>query len=150
MPVISAGDAKFIQEHFAKNLVGDVQIVYFTQRESVLLIPSQECAYCQQTRELLGEVAALSDKLHLEVHDFVAEEALAQELGVDRIPAFVLRGAARGRVRYFGIPAGYEFSTLIEDIVDVSRGTTDLSSDTLEALAGLPGDAHIQVFVTPT
>ncbi len=150
MPLISQKDAQFIRDHFAKNLVGDVKVVYFTQRQSKLLIPGQECEYCHQTRELLQEVTGLSDKLHLEVHDFVADEELARQMGIERIPAFVLEGAAKGQVRYFGIPAGYEFSTLIEDFVDVSRGKTDLSQKTRDSLAALPADVRIQVFVTPT
>jgi glutaredoxin-like protein len=148
--LISEKDAQFIRDHFAKQLTGDVKITYFTQRESKLLIPSQECMYCQETRELLEEVSDLSTRIRLETHDFVADEALAKQFGIERIPAFVMEGAAKGRVRYFGIPSGYEFSTLIEDIVDVSRGQTDLSAKTKEALAGLPSDVGIQVFVTPT
>jgi len=53
-------------------------------------------------------------------------------------------------VRYFGIPAGYELSTLVEDLIDVSKGTTNLSDRTREALATVDQDLHIQVFVTPT
>lgn len=150
MPLISQKDAQFIRDHFAKNLVGDVKVTYFTQRQSKLLIPGQECMYCQETRELLQEVVDLSDKISLQVHDFVADEDKATALGIERIPAFVLEGAAKGQVRYFGIPSGYEFSTLIEDMVDVSRGETDLSPKTKEALANLKEDVRIQVFVTPT
>jgi glutaredoxin-like protein len=53
-------------------------------------------------------------------------------------------------VRYFGIPAGYEFSTLVEDLIDVSKGTTKLREKTREILATVDQDLHIQVFVTPT
>jgi len=53
-------------------------------------------------------------------------------------------------VRFFGIPSGYEFTSLVEDIVDVSRGQTSLSAQTLELLAKLTEPVHIQVFVTPT
>ena len=53
-------------------------------------------------------------------------------------------------MRYFGIPAGYEFSTLVEDLIDVYKCTTNLSDKTREALATVDQDLHIQVFVTPT
>jgi glutaredoxin-like protein len=150
MPLIAENDATFIRDHFSKQLTGDVKITYFTQHQSKLGIPGMECMYCQQTRELLEEVSALSGKVNLEVLDFVHDEDKAKQLGIERIPAFVMEGAAKGRVRYFGIPSGYEFSTLIEDIVDVSRGTTDLSQKTRDALAALTEDVNIQVFVTPT
>ena len=60
------------------------------------------------------------------------------------------KAAARARYRFFGIPAGYEFSTLVEDILDLSKGTTALSEKTRTALEEVDQDLHIQVFVTPT
>jgi alkyl hydroperoxide reductase subunit AhpF len=150
MALLSQEDAEFIRKHFDDHLTGDVAIDYFTQRESKLIVPGIECMYCRETRELLEEVAALSPKVTVNVHDFVGEEAMASAASIERIPAFTIKGAAKGSVRYFGIPSGYEFSSLIEDIVDVSTGTTDLAAPTLEALAGLKEQIHIQVFVTPT
>jgi glutaredoxin-like protein len=149
MSLISPEDQHTLRKLF-EGLESDVTITNFTQRESLLIVPGQECDYCQETRELLEEVTALSEKLHLDTKDFVRDKQVADGLGVTRIPAFVLQGRAKGKVRYFGIPAGYEFSTLIEDILDVSRGTTNLSDTTREALTGVEQDLHIQVFVTPT
>jgi glutaredoxin-like protein len=149
MPMISPEDQQTLQQLF-EELEGDVTITNFAERESLLIIPGQECDYCKETRELLEEVTALSEKLHLETKDVVHGRQAADSLGVTRIPAFVLQGRAKGKVRYFGIPAGYEFSTLIEDLIDVSKGTTNLSNTTREALATVDQDLHIQVFVTPT
>jgi glutaredoxin-like protein len=149
MPMISPEDQQTLQQLF-EELEGDVTITNFTERESLLIIPGQECDYCQETRDLLEEVTTLSEKLHLEMRDVVRDKQAADSLGVTRIPAFVLQGRAKGSVRYFGIPAGYEFSTLIEDLIDVSKGTTNLSDTTRETLATLDQDLHIQVFVTPT
>lgn len=150
MALISEKDAQAIRDHFAKHLAGDVKLTYFTQHESKLIVPGQECTYCAQTQELLEAVAALSDKVTLDIHDFVADEPLAREKGIERVPAFTVEGAAKGTLRFFGIPSGYEFTSLIEDIVDVSTGTTSLSAKTKEALAALPADVHIRVFTTPT
>jgi alkyl hydroperoxide reductase subunit AhpF len=151
MPFIKPADQEMLRELFAERLGGEVTITYFSQRESVLIVPSHECEYCGATRELLEELAALSpEKLHLEVKDYVPDEAEAQQLGITRIPAFVLSGQAKGKVRYFGVPAGYEFSGLIEDLISVSSGTTELRPETEQALAALRQDLHLQVFVTPT
>jgi glutaredoxin-like protein len=150
MALISPEDRQTLQALFTKELQDDVNITYFTQRESVLIIPGQECAYCKDTRELLEELAGISEKLHVTVKDFVRDEQEAQNLGITHIPAFILQGHTKGAVRYFGMPAGYEFSTLIEDLIDVSKGTTNLSEKTREALATVNQDVHIQVFVTPT
>ena len=150
MGVISDKDKQFIKDLFGKTMAADVTVVCFTQHDSPLSVPSTECMYCKETRELLEEVSELSDKIKLEVHDFVGEADLAREYGVERIPATVLKGAAKGMVRFYGIPAGYEFSSLVEDIVDVSKGTTDLTEATKAELAKLDKDVHIQVFFTPT
>ncbi|MCL4544752.1 MAG: thioredoxin family protein [Chloroflexi bacterium] len=150
MALISSKDQQMLRDLFSERLQGDVTITYFTQRESILTVPGQECQFCKDTRELLEEVTGLSNKLYLRVQDFVRDAQAAEQLGVERIPAFVLAGQARGQVRYFGIPSGYEFSSLIEDLLDVSIGRTRLSDQTREALGGLEQDLHIQVFVTPT
>jgi glutaredoxin-like protein len=149
MSLISPEDQHTLRTLF-EGLESDVTITNFTRRDSLLSVPGQECDSCQETRELLEEVTALSEKLHLDSKDFVRDTQEADRLGVTRIPACVLQGRARGKVRYFGIPAGYEFSTLIEDLIDVSRGTTNLSDTTREILTGVEQDLHIQVFVTPT
>src|SRR5262245_28028876 len=129
----------------------DVRLIYFTQRESPLFLPGQECDTCKDTRMLLEEVVELSDKLKLEIHDFEAENDLARELGVDRIPALILSAdGVKGQVRYFGMPSGYEFSVLLGSLVDASQGKSNLAEPTIETLQALTGKLHIQVFVTPT
>lgn len=150
MPVISQKDQDLIRGLFEKEVAAPVNFVYFTQQRSPLSVPGHECQYCKETREILEEVSSLSTHLSLEVHDFVAEADLASEMGIPHIPAFELKGKNKGRVRFFGIPAGYEFSSLIEDIVDVSKGETKLSAATKAQLATLTTPVHIQVFITPT
>jgi glutaredoxin-like protein len=150
MPLIPANDQETLRTLFADRIQGDVTITYFTQHTSKLIVAGQECALCAETQELLQEVAALSEKVHLQVKDFVRNSAVARELGVERIPAFVLEGKAQGVVRFFGIPSGYEFSTLVEDLFDVSAGVTDLSDKTRSILDDIAQKVHIQVFVTPT
>lgn len=152
MAIISDRDREYIKNLFAQKLSKNVKIVMFTQRESPLVVPGEECLYCKETRQILEELASLSPKIELEVHDFYGEKELADKHGVDKIPATLLipEGEETARVRFFGIPSGYEFGSLVEDIIDISQGTTSLSPQTKEKLAQLTGDIHIQVFVTPT
>jgi alkyl hydroperoxide reductase subunit AhpF len=151
MALIADKDQQTIRQHFAANLAGDVEIVLFTERESPIIVPRmQPCETCKDTEELLAEVAALSDKLTLTVHELQEAREEAATYGIDRVPAFVLKGAARGRVRFFGIPSGYEFSALIADLVDTSKGATDLSEETRAYLASLVEEVNIKVFTTPT
>lgn len=121
----------------------------FTNGSSLLEVPGRDCPSCKQTEQLLEEVADLSDSLTVETRNFWTEQELVEQHGISRIPAIVLHGQERGAVRFFGIPAGYEFSVLIEDLVAVSAGQTALSEQTKAALASLKEDVHIQVFSTP-
>jgi alkyl hydroperoxide reductase subunit AhpF len=150
MPMISEPDAQRLRDLFAQKLTSDVTITYFTQHESVLIVPGMECGTCKETRELLEELATLSDHINLEVKDFVTEREEAERMSIERIPAFALQGKNKGAVRYVGIPAGYEFATLIEDLIDASTGEVKVAEKTTTALSQVEENLHIQVFVTPT
>ncbi len=125
-----------------ESLQNDVRLVVFTQKV--------ECQYCAENRTLSEEVAGLSDKLSLEIYDFVADSNKADQYGVDKIPATVIIGRKDHGIRFFGIPAGYEFTSYLEAIKLVSTGETGLSDKTKAFLDGLERDVHLQVFVTPT
>jgi alkyl hydroperoxide reductase subunit AhpF len=122
-----------------------VRLVLFTQGEDAI-----ECGTCADTHTLVEEVAGLSEKLTLEVHDFKAEGKLAETLGIDKIPALAVVGAKDHGIRYYGLPSGYEFGSLLQDIVQVSTVDSGLAPASRRVLARLKGPIHLQVFVTPT
>ena len=130
-----------VEERF-KELDGPVKIINFTQE--------MECQYCTGTRRLMEEVAGLSDKITVEVCDFVADKEKAHAYNIDKIPATVVMGEKDYGIRFFGIPSGYEFITVLEAILMVSKKDSGLADDTKKALAALTKPLHLQVFVTPT
>jgi glutaredoxin-like protein len=144
MAYINDKDAKIIRDRLAK-LPGPVTLELFTQEF--------ECEYCRQTRELAEEVAGLSDgKVAVKVYDLVRDKAEADRMGIDKIPAIAVLGA-KGEdygIRFFGVPAGYEFSSLLESLEMVAKGDSGLSPATREKLKALTSPLSMQVFVTPT
>ncbi len=132
-----------VKREFA-GLTGKVKLLVFTQEF--------ECDYCAETRALTAELAELSDKVEVEVHDLLASKDLAEKYGADMIPAVVVLGEGDRDCgnRFFGVPAGYEFSSLLEAIKMASSGDSGLSLEAKEALRGLEKPIHIQVFVTLT
>ena len=147
MSLISEKDAQYLRNEFEDNLVNRVKLVMFTQ--------TIECQFCTETRQIAEEIAALSDKIDAEIYNFVTDKAVAEALGIDKIPAIaVLRvedDADRDYgIRFYGIPSGYEFTSVIEDIVDVSKGESGLQPKSQEAIAGITEPVHFQVFITPT
>ncbi len=109
-----------------------------------------ECQYCKETRELIEEVASLSDKLSIEVYDLLKDAAIAESLGIDKVPAVAVVGTKDYGIRMFGIPSGYEFGSLIESIKLVSEGESHLAPETRKQVAKLTKPVKIQVFITPT
>jgi glutaredoxin-like protein len=144
MALLNQNDAKIVGEKLS-GLPGSVKLALFTRE--------LECDYCDQTRELVEELAALSaGKLTVEVYDLVKDAAKAQGLGIDKAPALAVLGADgedRG-LRFFGIPAGYEFASLLESLDLVARGDSGLAPAVREKLRSLKEPLALQVFVTPT
>lgn len=138
--------AKQVKEVF-QQLKEPIQVMYFGKK--------QDCDYCDETLRLVEEVVALSDKLSLSVHDIDEEADLAGQFKVDQAPGLVLAGREGDSiidygVRYAGIPAGHEFSSLIQDVIMVSRRDSGLNQKTREFLKTLTQPVLLQVFVTPT
>jgi len=141
MPLLNNEIAEHVKQELA-DLANPVRLVMFTQEF--------ECEYCTETQQLVEEVAALSDQLTAEIHNFVVDKDKADELGVDKIPAIAVIGAEDYGVRLYGIPSGYEFAALLHAIRMVAAGNSELSDETIAALADVADPVHIQVFVTPT
>lgn len=151
MGIIRDADRNALTTLFAGRLTNPVTLVVYSQKVSPLALPGgPACEWCEQTEKLVGELAELAAKLSVEVRDFVEQADQARRDGVDKIPAILVAGTADYGIRFFGIPAGYTFGTLVETIVDVSRGQTDLPSAIKGDLAKLDHDVHIQVLTTPT
>jgi alkyl hydroperoxide reductase subunit AhpF len=141
MPILSPSDAARVREMLA-DLPGPVRLVFFTQ--------SLNCETCEPAKQILGELAELSGHITVEEHNFALEGALAADLGIDRVPAIAVMGAQDYGIRFFGIPSGYEFMSLLDAIQMVSAGDSGLQEATRATLAGLPSPLALQVFVTPT
>jgi len=141
MPLLDENTRKQVTAELA-DLGDPVKLVVFTQ--------TLECQYCAETHQLSEEIAGLSDQISIDVYDFVNDKNKADEYGIDKIPAIAVIGAQDYGVRFFGIPSGYEFMSLLDSIKAVSAGQVDLMPETVAFLEDLKEPLHIQVFVTPT
>ena len=105
----------------------------------------------EQVRRLVEELAALDPPhLSMEPVNFVLEKERAEAMGVKRTPAVAIIGSKDYGIRFYGVPHGYEFGTLLDAIRDVSLGDHGLSPQTVSVLEALERPVHIQVFSTPT
>jgi len=126
-----------------ESLQNPVRLVVFSQ---TMADPESE-----QVRRLVEELAALDDRLTAEPVNFVLDQERVAQLGIARTPAVAILGAEKDYgIRFYGLPSGYEFGTLVDAVLDVSSGDSGLSEPTRTALAGLARPVHVQVFSTPT
>ena len=141
MPLLSESDREVVKKEFS-GLSGKVKIINFTQEF--------ECDYCKQTNAAIREIAPLSDKISVETYNFILDKEMAEKFKIDKLPATIVMGEQDYGIRFFGMPSGYEFMSLLEDIKMVSSGNSGLHQKSRDILKKLKKPIHIQVFVTPT
>lgn len=157
MPLLKENDRAQLHKEFER-LQNPVKLVFFTQ--------ALDCDYCPITQQILEEVVTLSDKIELQIYDFATDKQAVEKFKIKRVPAIAITrvepalliagsesSATRERdygIRYYGVPSGYEFASLVSDLIDISSGESGLSAQSKALLAQLKQPLHLQVFSTPT
>jgi glutaredoxin-like protein len=142
MSLIPDEHKEHLKSELSEKLENPVKIVMFTQEV--------ECQFCMKTRQLINELAALNDKIKAEIYDLVKDSEKAKEYGVDKVPAIAILGEKDYGIRFYGMPYGYELQTLLEGVINVSRGRAEISEEIRNRLREIKTPVHIQVFVTLT
>ena len=148
MALLSTADQDRLRAAFA-TMTRTVKIVFFTQ--------TLGCETCPETRQIIDELPALSDKIAIEEVNLVLEGDKAAQYGIDRVPALALvgtddDGADRdSRIRFVGAPSGYEFISLVQAVLLVGGREPALSdANRMKLAAAIDQPMTIQVFTTPT
>lgn len=148
--MIPLREQEVIRRRFEQELSGRVRIDYFSQRQSKVIVPGRgECVHCEDVRTMLDEIAHLTARISLTVHEFAHDPKAAAELGIDKVPGIVIRGQANRPVRFTGIPAGSQFPGFIDTIIDAAQGSAELKPETVRQLKKLKEDVALKVFVAP-
>ena len=141
MGLIGDEDAQEIRERLSE-MTNPVRLIHFTQELNL--------EYGREAKQLMEELAGLSDKLSVEVLNFQLDQERVAEYGIDKVPATVLRNGKDHGIRFYGIPAGHEFATILDTILTLSQGDSGLKPESREKLAAVTAPLHLEVFVTPT
>jgi alkyl hydroperoxide reductase subunit AhpF len=146
MPLLSPDDQQRLREAFAE-MTRQVRLLFFTQ--------TLGCDTCLETRQILDELPPLSDKIVIEEVNFILEGDRAGQFGIDRVPAVAIAYEDEGvvkdsRIRFLGMPAGYEFISLVHAILLVGGRESILSAENRVQVAAASDPTTMQVFITPT
>jgi len=139
-----------IPDELREKLKTELQAVLINPVKIIMFTMELECKLCLETKQLLQELAALSDKIRVEIYDFQANADKAKAFNVEKIPAIIVMTERDYGIRIYGFPYGYEFQTLLAAVMSVSKGMTDLSESTKSKLKEIKTRVLIQVFVTLT
>ena len=147
MSLLSPADQEKLRESFDE-MTSPVKVLFFTQ--------TLDCEPCEQTRRILDELPALSDRITIEDVNFILEKDKAAQYGIDRVPALALvaqdaAGEARDtRIRFLGTPAGYEFVSLVQALMLAGGHPSSLTPENRARVEAVATPTTIQVFSTPT
>jgi alkyl hydroperoxide reductase subunit AhpF len=147
MPLLSDRDSQRVAAMLAP-MTRRVRIVFVAQTFG--------CETCDDARRIYEEVAALQPLVSIEQVNLVLDADRAAIYGIDVAPGAAVVAVNEDDsewdpgVRFYGMPSGYEFMTLVEAILLVSGGQSGLSDASREKLASVTRPMRIQVFVTPT
>jgi len=154
MALLGEEDTKYLRDSFAE-LRSNVAIPVVTREKSRLVFPGADAAdeapdSSAEVKQIVDEVAATSERIKVTHVDAAADGDRASTLAGAHLPAIVFGGPqSKGKLRYFGLPAGYEMSTLIATLMDLGSGEAMVPPEVSAELDTLPSPVHIQVFVTP-
>lgn len=152
MAILTDQVKRQVHERFTEQLSGPVQLNLYTRPGTGrLILPSGlGCRTCDDARQLAEELqAAAPDLIKLDVIDVSVQEAEVRE--VREVPTLTLGVPGEApRIRWLGLPAGYEFATVVDAVERVSSGYHGLSEATIEALGRLTEPVDVMIFATPT
>jgi alkyl hydroperoxide reductase subunit AhpF len=150
MSLIAPADQEKLREAF-NEMTSPVRLLFFTQ--------TLGCETCLETRQILDELPPLSDKISIEEVNLILDGDKAKQYGVERVPAIAVvavvgvdesKQVRDSRIRFLGIPAGYEFISLIQAVLLVGGRPPGLTEANRARLAAVDTPLTLQVFTTPT
>ncbi|HZQ36349.1 MAG TPA: thioredoxin family protein, partial [Dehalococcoidia bacterium] len=109
----------------------------------------EECRFCNDTQALLEDLARINPLLRLAVHERGADNDLDARMGVERVPATVMRGVLNRPVTLYGIPINYLFAPLLETLILLSQNRAQLPPRVAKLLKRLREPVRLRVFVSP-
>lgn len=140
--MLSEGDRASLERRFAQGMKDDVTLLLFVDEGSAME---------KELKDFANTLAQTNPKIKVDVQK--AEDGKNQrmrELHIEHWPCLVLVKGDFTRIRYYGIPAGYEVPSLVDAIVELSSMRTTLSPKARSALATVRRKANIKIFILTT
>lgn len=143
MGILSQEDSDYLKKEFEK-ITNNVIIEFFSTDNK------DKCEQCDNIRAIMKEIMDLTDKVSLKEFNIDKDKERAEKYNIKMAPVLVFNNKDNGNIKFYGVPSGYEFSSLIEDIMDLGTGKIDFDEGIEDKVKAINKDVNIMVFVTPT
>jgi len=118
----------------------DIPVYLFSRK-------GEDEAEIQIGRNLMAALQLVSDKIKFKEYDLGHKQA--KKWGVDRSPTLVF-APEKYSIKYLGLPLGEEGRTLIETLILIGLGRSQLSDQAGKVIAGINEPRKVRVFVSPS
>jgi glutaredoxin-like protein len=140
--LLSDSDRSSLERRLSSSLRDDVTILVFVM---------EGVSASNNLVDLARTIASASPKIKVEVEKVVdGRNQRMKDLKIENVPVVVLVRGDFSRIRYYGIPSGYEMPPLVDAIVELSNSATPLSPNAKSTLSTVRRKANIKVFVLTT
>ncbi len=140
--MISEADKETLGKKLSLGMEDEVTLEVFVDEGTVI---------SKHLTELVTTFAGLSDKIKVSVHEAQGGKGeRLKELRLEHWPVLVLTKGNSSRIRYYGLPTGYELPAMTDAIVELSMNRTPLSPKARGMLSTVRRKANIKVFVLTT
>lgn len=131
-----------IERKFSEYMRDEVTLLLFAEGGSVV---------SRELTDFCNTLAKIDNKITVDAQNSDdGKNQRMKDLHIERYPCLLVTRPDFTRIRYFGIPSGYEISPLTDAIVELSSMHAKLSPRAKEALTTVRRKANIKIFVLDT
>jgi alkyl hydroperoxide reductase subunit AhpF len=117
----------------------------------LLLFIEKESLVSKELVDFASSFVASHPNVKMETMDWEGgRNERLRSLHIEYAPCMVLVKGEFARIRYFGVPTGYEAGPFSDAVYDLSHSSTKLAASSKSALVNVRRRANIKVFVLPT
>ena len=139
--MLSEGEKLSLQRKFGSGMKEDITLIVF----------ADDTATAADLIETANSLASLSPRIKVEVEKVVdGKNQRMRDMHIENYPVLVVAKGEFNRIRYYGVPSGFEVSPISDAIVELSASKAGLSPKARESLATVRRRANIKIFVLTT
>ncbi len=140
--MISDQDRASLGMKFSQAMVEEVTLLLFADGGTVLE---------RELTDYVNMMASMSPKIKLDLQSpRDGKNERLRALRIEHTPVLVLTKGDFARIRYYGLPGGYELPSMVDAIIELSNAKTPLSPKAKVALSKIRRRSNIKVFVLQT